>query len=215
MEFLSYDELKKQYDTLLSQKELLEIEADAIFSELTSPGVNGEPPAGLKEPLVDAEGFPRGDVDIYNVRNKRKRFSEINTDHKTVMKQIETMVPRLSQLLAQRAPTEESHKSSALPNHHADLALLAPIAKLDEILSGSPASHAGIQENDDLVQFGHIQASDPKAFASIAKLVGESVSKPIKLIVRRNKTEIIEITLTPQPWGGRGLLGCHLSPIKS
>jgi 26S proteasome non-ATPase regulatory subunit 9 len=128
------------------------------------------------------------------------------------------MVPRLSQLLAQRAPVEDNAKASPTSDqakHHSEVALLAPIAKLDEILSGSPASHAGIHENDELLQFGHIQASDPKAFASIAKLVGESVSKPIKLIVRRNNTEIIEITLTPQPWGGRGLLGCHLSPIKS
>lgn len=52
-------------------------------------GPNGEPPAGIKDPLIDAEGFPRGDVDIVNVKNKRRRLAEINTDFKVIMKQIE------------------------------------------------------------------------------------------------------------------------------
>ena len=52
-------------------------------------GPNGEPPAGIKDPLIDAEGYPRGDVDIVNVKNKRRRLAEINTDFKVIMKQIE------------------------------------------------------------------------------------------------------------------------------
>ena len=52
-------------------------------------GPNGEPPAGIKESLIDAEGYPRGDVDIVNVKNKRRRLAEINTDFKVIMKQIE------------------------------------------------------------------------------------------------------------------------------
>ena len=38
---------------------------------------------------MDAEGYPRGDVDIVNVKNKRRRLAEINTDFKVIMKQIE------------------------------------------------------------------------------------------------------------------------------
>ena len=58
---------------------LLEIEADAIHSELTSPGPNGEPPAGINDPLVDKDDYPRGDIDIYNVKRKRQRLRVINT----------------------------------------------------------------------------------------------------------------------------------------
>ena len=47
----------ERLNMLLAQREALEMEADAIGSELKSPGPNGEPPAGLKDPLVDAEGF--------------------------------------------------------------------------------------------------------------------------------------------------------------
>ena len=57
------------------------------FAVTTGP--NGEPPAGIKDPLIDAEGYPRGDVDIVNIKNKRRRLAEINTDFKDIMKQIE------------------------------------------------------------------------------------------------------------------------------
>lgn len=40
----------------------LEAEAEAICSELTSLGPNGERPAGIKDSLVDSEGFPRSDI---------------------------------------------------------------------------------------------------------------------------------------------------------
>jgi len=82
---MSREELKQ----LQSRREALEIEADAIYSELTSPGANGSAPAGIKEPLVDAEGYPRGDIDIYRVRELRNRLSSINVDHKEIMGKIE------------------------------------------------------------------------------------------------------------------------------
>ena len=54
-------ESRKQLQQLLAQKDALELEAEAIHSELTSPGPNGEPPAGIRETLIDADGFPRGE----------------------------------------------------------------------------------------------------------------------------------------------------------
>lgn len=45
--------LKKLFDNLFTQRELLELEAHAIHEELTSPGINGEKPAGIKRSLVD------------------------------------------------------------------------------------------------------------------------------------------------------------------
>ena len=69
---------------LETQRFALETEAGAIHEELSSPGINGEPPAGIKDSLVDVEGFPRGDIDIYAVKSKQKRLAEINTDHKFI-----------------------------------------------------------------------------------------------------------------------------------
>jgi hypothetical protein len=39
-------------NTLLAQRDALESEANAIVSELTCPGPDGAPPAGVKDPLV-------------------------------------------------------------------------------------------------------------------------------------------------------------------
>ena len=41
--------------------------------------MNGNP--GLKSPLVDDEGFPRADVDIFECRKLRNRHAILQTDH--------------------------------------------------------------------------------------------------------------------------------------
>lgn len=69
----------------------LEAEAEGIKSELVSTG------AGVSDPLVDREGFPRADIDVYRVRELRQRLAVINTDHKDMMKQIEAAVLRGTQ----------------------------------------------------------------------------------------------------------------------
>lgn len=213
----------EELQAMMAQRDMLEIEADAIHSELTSVGVSGAPPAGLSGSLVDAEGFPRGDVDIYNVKTKRKRWNEINTDHKILMKKIEV---RLGQVYAEKNQNNTSTSTSTLkapsttikPAKDATLAdimnTLEPIARLDEILSGSPAFTAGIKNGDYLLQFGKVNMTNANgmAFRLIASTVSESVNSSIAITVRRNGT-IEELSLTPKTWEGRGLLGCHLSPI--
>lgn len=222
--------LRRNLDTLIAQREALEIEADAIGSELKSPGPNGEPPAGIKDSLIDSEGYPRGDIDIYNVKNKRKRLSEINVDYKILMKQIETTMLTLYQSF----PSDNRDSANAISKSHdpstttvvaSDTATQsAPtitsraIAKLDQILVSSPAWTAGIQEGDELLQFGAVSSATPDFLKRIAKLVGESLNQQVPLLLRRTNAttkdpELVQLSITPASWGGRGLLGCHLSPV--
>ena len=49
--------------------------------------MNGKP--GLKNRLIDDEGFPRDDVDIFEARKLRNRHACLQTDHKTLMKDLE------------------------------------------------------------------------------------------------------------------------------
>jgi 26S proteasome non-ATPase regulatory subunit 9 len=44
---------------------------------------------GIDTPLVDSEGYPRGDIDVFRARTLRRRFIEIQNDHKAVMAKIE------------------------------------------------------------------------------------------------------------------------------
>lgn len=76
-----------------TKRRSLEAEAQTITDELTHPIIdehgNQSKPMGVDTPLVDEEGYPRSDIDIYRARDLRKRLSQIRYDHKTVMKQIE------------------------------------------------------------------------------------------------------------------------------
>lgn len=200
--------LRSTLNVLSAQRDALEAEADAIHSELTSPGVNGEPPAGIKTSFIDAEGYPRGDIDIFNVKDKRRRLAEINTDYKALMKQIEQTMMELHKELPPVPATETTSSPASVSTPSAP----KPMAKLDEIFPGSPAATAGIELNDLLIEFGTVTSNTESFLKSIVELVGKNVNQPISIVVLRN-SERVELSITPQPWGGRGLLGCHLTPV--
>lgn len=84
------DAILAEYERLTAEKSSLEAEIGAIVDELTS----GDPPAGLKGALVDADGFPRGDVDVYRVRHQRHAFAVKQYDHNAVMQRIEQILPQ-------------------------------------------------------------------------------------------------------------------------
>ena len=100
-----------------------------------------------------------------------------------------------------------------------------PFAIIDEVSSNSPAFEAGIKENDVLLRFGSVDSANHRDFKAIAELlpIATSNNDSITVVVRRKsmelggfaeltKTEVME--LRPRPWGGRGLLGCHIRPYS-
>jgi len=70
------------------RRKALEEEAQAITDELTT-SIDGKPPMGVSTPLIDEEGYPRGDIDVYRARHLRKRLNEIRFDHSSLMKNME------------------------------------------------------------------------------------------------------------------------------
>eukprot|EP01036_Dinobryon_divergens_P033918 gene33918-43820_t len=222
-------EYRNLLNDLTSQRDILEIEADAINSELSSPTVSGGPPVGRSGPLTDAEGFPRADIDIYNIKSKRKRLAEINTDYKLLMKRIEGTVTEIYNI--QQDISSNSDNSATLPTifsfqdltrtlksestSSSTTTKIIAIAIIDEVFEGSPTQLAGIQNGDELIDFGGVSANSDKEdrgyLSMVAKVVSGSVGQPIPVTVRRD-SQLIQVTLTPQTWSGRGLLGCHLTP---
>lgn len=71
------------FHDLCQRKEAIEVEVECIVEALKSTG------AGITGSLVDAEGFPRSDIDVYTTRYQRHRYHCLQTDHTEVMKQIE------------------------------------------------------------------------------------------------------------------------------
>ncbi len=90
--------LRKTLASLDVQRKAMEHEADAIFLELTSPPSEGVEPMGIDTPLVDHEGYPRGDIDVYRARTQRNRFSVLKTDHKEIQGKIEGLILQLAKI---------------------------------------------------------------------------------------------------------------------
>ena len=68
----------------MKQKDEMEEAILAITEYLEAPGM-----PGLKGKLVDEEGFPRADIDLFEIRKNRNRLACLQTDHVNIMKQIE------------------------------------------------------------------------------------------------------------------------------
>eukprot|EP00985_Skeletonema_marinoi_P003834 scaffold1670_cov136-Skeletonema_marinoi.AAC.9 len=110
---------RKDLLSLSNQKQSLELEVNAIISELTAPitittddanTTTTAPPIGIDTPLVDSEGYPRSDIDIYRARTLRKRFHEIKTDYKVLEGRIER---GLLELTALRDASSDDNSSEA------------------------------------------------------------------------------------------------------
>jgi 26S proteasome non-ATPase regulatory subunit 9 len=92
--------LKQSLNSLNVQRQSLEQEAAMIKSELTSvdPANPTAPPPGIDTPLVDPEGYPRNDIDLYRVRSLRGRLAHIRTDHKNIMTEIDRKLRQVAVL---------------------------------------------------------------------------------------------------------------------
>merc|ERR1712050_560084 len=74
----------EDFRKLEQERDGLENEIKGLHEYLTADGM-----PGIRGPLVDEEGFPRADLDIYAIRKARNRLACAQTDHQEVMKKIE------------------------------------------------------------------------------------------------------------------------------
>ena len=118
------------------------------------------------------------------------------------------------------ASTNNSEQTASTTSTQQTTQILTPFALIDEVSPNSPASMAGIQVNDELLQFDTINATNHENFSAIAKLLPEKEEQEIKVKVRRRRGmdwgevhEVKELILKPKKWNGRGLLGCHITKV--
>lgn len=117
----------EQTRTLIAQKSNIEAELESHISILKANNVT------MQTPLVDVEGFPRADIDIYAVRGARVRIIELRNDLKAVVDAIGKALEEIYDPALQRLGSS-SQDSSDRP--------LKPSAKVDGVSPGSPASEA-------------------------------------------------------------------------
>lgn len=116
---------------LMARKDAIEEQMDAQFAILQSNGVN------MDSPLVDPDGFPRADIDIWAVRHARVKVIELRNDRDALMNEIGLVLQNVYDptTLAREAPP-----STAAPGNP-DIAS-EPFAKVDGVAPGSPAASA-------------------------------------------------------------------------
>lgn len=107
-----------------------------------------------------------------------------------------------------------------------------PFARIDAVAKDSPAQQAGLREEDLIVTFGHLNADNHDHLRAITELVPEVAVQKQSIeicLLRRippsetsaigeakaeDEWKTITLKLTPQPWSGRGMIGCHIVPYS-
>lgn len=188
----------------------LEIEA-AISAQQEILNANS---VGMDEPLVDNEGYPRSDIDVYKVRHARHRIICLLNDHKAIMKDIEKSLHNYHAQMSRNAASENGGGPATSAAHHENAATPSlPFAVVAKVENGSPADVAGLYAGDKIVKFGSVNAGNFKDVTDIASVVQHSVGRPVNVVVKRN-ADSVSLALTPKQWHGKGLLGCMVLPMS-
>ncbi|KAI3811321.1 hypothetical protein L1987_21042 [Smallanthus sonchifolius] len=203
-------DLKSEVKKLMEKRSALEVEMNVIIERLCQPGG-----PGLSGNLVDSEGFPRSDIDIPVVRADRQRLAGLRNDHKDITEKISQNIELLH---SSRLPPTSSTAMGSGSNSRGvvdisssmsvmDVNVSRPFAMVDEISEESPAAEDGLQLGDQIVKFGKVEYGDNL----LPKLASEAQMNrgiPVAMLVMRQGT-LINLTVTPRTWRGRGLLGCN------
>ncbi|XP_059374127.1 26S proteasome non-ATPase regulatory subunit 9-like [Carassius carassius] len=187
---------------LIKRKDDIEEQIKAYSDMLKTEGV------GMDAPLVDVEGFPHADVDLYKVRTARHNISCLQNDHKAIMVEIEEALHKLH-ASARIKPEKDERKMEATEEA---VSLSDPFALLDAVTQGSPAFQAGLRVGDEIIEFGSVNTQNFRNLHDVASVVQHSEGKSLRVGLLRSGQEM-HLNLTPKQWSGRGLLGCNLVPL--
>ncbi|KAH8335661.1 hypothetical protein KR074_008764 [Drosophila pseudoananassae] len=134
---------KERLERLMNAKAQLEAQI-AKNGQILAANAN----VGMTGPLVDAEGFPRNDIDIYQVRQARQTIICLQNDHKELMNQISSLLNQYHSEIATTDP-ELVNRASALglddderSKAGANLTSFAPVRSIVMVNLVSPSSPA-------------------------------------------------------------------------
>lgn len=208
----SPDSPRERARTLIAHKDAIEAEIRAQADILKSNSCD------MTTPLVDREGFPRADLDIYAVRRARARIIRLRNDLRDVTDEIGKVLEQIydPSVATVSSTTSASAEASSLPSS-TDEEKLSPFARVDGVAPDSPAAESGLRREDLILKFGHLTRSSFTVAASLqplAELVSVSENRELGVQVLREE-EILNLNFIPRKgWGGRGMLGCHIVPYN-
>ncbi|ANQ07952.1 Proteasome regulatory protein [Plasmodium coatneyi] len=169
-----------EFNELVKQRDEIEREIKENVDFLESPENKS---VGMKGKLVDQEGFPRNDIDIYSIRVARNKVICLKNDYLDMNKRIEEYLHKVHtshppiRVQRSKAKDEEGNdpNESSSESHVEDYDESAPgyeqlieeakrstFAMIDEMVENSPSHKAGLRINDYVFQFGDIRKKKKK-----------------------------------------------------
>ena len=135
----SPDSPSERARSLIARKDALEAELDAQGSILKANNTD------MRQPLVDREGFPRDDLDVWAVRHARVRIIELRNDLAALMDEI----AKTLETVYRRSPSPQAEgesggttTASATVSGETTISELLPFARVNGVAPGSPAADA-------------------------------------------------------------------------
>jgi len=198
----------KTYEDLLSRKIQIEEEICELHKILEEQGN-----VGMTGNIIDNEGYPRADIDLYKVKSTRQQINRLQNDFKNLMEQMEEELVKIhsnKDVNVQVQLTSTNIRNNSHSEKH------KPFLKVTQVDYGSPSFEAGFKLNDKIVQFGPFNISNTKNLNEIAEHVKSKVDKIILVSILRseanneNTENKMILKLTPKSWSGQGFLGCKL-----
>lgn len=184
--------------------------------------------------LVDAEGYPRGDIDVHAVRLLRGRAACLRTDLAAKAAEAERALLALhacgAAALAALPPLPAAGAQAQAQGAQAQASsprrsLYLPLGVLSRVEAGGPAAAGGLLPGDEVLTWGKLgpvldvpgeEEEQRAALPQLSALGREAAAAAEGGAALRVKVlregRAVELALRPGPWGGAGCLGCLVVP---
>lgn len=98
----------------------------------------------MNELLIDSEGFPRSDIDVYSIRTARQKIICLRNDLHTTTQELHQALVKMHQ--------EKDFPLTLNPQ----TTFGAPFSIVKSVVDHSPAFKAGFMVNDRIIKYGNV-----------------------------------------------------------
>ncbi|KAG5508731.1 hypothetical protein JKF63_05229 [Porcisia hertigi] len=225
VEDMDTEALREELRRLDTQKVALESRLSDALAYLAST------PVGLRGRLLDDEGFPRDDCDLYAVRTARNTADCTRNDLRSLSERMYALLNALHHKTQEEAELQMVQDAAARRQRQAAAAKrvqrmaevqrvsrLKPFLLVTKVDANSPAEEAGLSVGMQILQYGAVTRAEliAEGLQALAKETATHEGAPLVIWVRKPselEDDPSELVLVPQRWSGSGLLGCALDRL--
>lgn len=164
----------------------------------------------MDTPLVDHEGFPRRDIDVWEARKVRTEMIMLRNDYNELMNRAEQILcgsnPNSSRTPVYARPRTPPERESTFRRE--PIPIGRPFAYIKEISPGSPAEQAGLQVGDEIVMFGNVHIHNHDRLRALPAEIAED--QVVVKVHRHGRQGEVHLTLIPRRGSS---VGAYILPL--